>query len=67
MIYDMIVHPSYQYHGIRTKILNALVLKCREANIRDIQLFCAIGKHSFYEKNGFETRPINGPGMQYKQ
>ena len=67
MIYDMIVHPSYQGQGIGTKILTALVVKCLEAHIRDIQLFSAIGKYAFYEKNGFESRPLDAPGMQYKQ
>jgi len=65
MIYDMIVHPSYQHHGIGTQILHSLLLNCIEANIRDIQLFCATGKRSFYEKNGFLARPNDGPGMQY--
>jgi GNAT superfamily N-acetyltransferase len=66
MIYDMIVHPSYQGHGIGTQILGSLVMKCCEAKIRDIQLFCAIGRRSFYEKNGFVARSIDGPGMQYQ-
>ena len=67
MIYDMIVQPSYQGHGIGTQILSLLVTRCNETNIRDIQLFCAVDKRQFYEKNGFEARPINGPGMQYKR
>ena len=66
MIYDMIVLPSHQGHGIGTWILNALVLKCQQAHIRDIQLFCASGRRSFYEKSGFETRPMDAPGMQYR-
>lgn len=64
MIYDMIVHPSYQHKGIGTQILQELITKCNEAHIRDIQLFCAIGKREFYERIGFEARPIDGPGMQ---
>ncbi len=67
MIFDMIVHPSYQRRGIGTQILRSLVTKCREAKIRDIQLFCALGKRSFYERNGFVARPMDGPGMQYRQ
>lgn len=67
MIYDMIVLPAYQNRGIGKHILNALVVKCREASIRDIQLFCAANKRRFYEKNGFEARPPNAPGMQYRQ
>jgi len=66
MIYDMIVHPLFQGQGIGAQILNGLVKICREARIRDIQLFSAIGKRVFYEKNGFEARPVEGPGMQFK-
>ncbi len=64
MIYDMIVDPHYQGQGIGTRILQMLIAWCREANIRDVQLFCANGKRGFYEKNGFLTRPETSPGMQ---
>ncbi len=64
MIYDMIVHPAYQKQGIGTNILNLLVTWCREAHIRDVQLFCARGKRPFYEKNGFTARSDDAPGMQ---
>jgi GNAT superfamily N-acetyltransferase len=67
MIFDMIVHPSYQRRGIGTHILRSLVMKCRAAKIRDIQLFCAVGKRAFYERNGFVARPMDGPGMQYQK
>ncbi len=66
MIYDMIVHPAYQTHGIGTNILSMLVAWCREMRIRDVQLFCARGKRSFYEKNGFVARSEDAPGMQLK-
>lgn len=65
MIYEMIVLPEYQGQEIGAKILQLLVQKCLEANIRDIQLFCARGKRGFYEKYGFIARPDNAPGMQY--
>jgi hypothetical protein len=38
-----------------------------DANIRDIQLFCARGQRAFYEKRGFVARPDDAPGMQYKR
>ncbi len=65
-IVDMIIHPQYQNKGIGSALLNRLVKKCKENNIRDIQLFAAEDKYWFYEKHGFERRPQNAPGMQYK-
>ena len=65
MIYDLIVLPEYQGQGIGGKILERLIEKCRETGVRDIQLFCARGKRSFYEKRDFVVRPDDAPGMQY--
>lgn len=67
MIFDMIVLPEYQGRGIGTLILTRLVDRCLEQGIRDIQLFCARGKRRFYERNGFEARAEDAPGMQYKK
>ncbi len=66
LIVDMIVHPQYQGKGIGSLLLEKLVKKCKEENIRDIQLFAAADRYGFYEKHGFEQRPHNAPGMQYK-
>lgn len=66
MIYELIVAPEYQNQGIGGQILECLVLRCRQAGIRDIQLFCARGKRSFYERHGFIARPEDAPGMQYQ-
>lgn len=65
MIYELIVLPDYQWRGIAGEILGRLIKRCQDAGIRDIQLFCAKGKRSFYEKRGFVVRPIDAPGMQY--
>ena len=67
MIYDLIVDPGYQRQGLGSQILDRLVGKCLEVNIRDIQLFCARGKQAFYEKRGFVVRPVDAPGMQYRR
>jgi GNAT superfamily N-acetyltransferase len=64
MIFDMIVQPDYQGKGIGTMIIKTLVKKCKDHGIRDIQLFCAVGKKGFYEKHGFEVRAADAPGMQ---
>jgi GNAT superfamily N-acetyltransferase len=67
LIYDLIVAPDYQRQGIGGEILEQLVKRCQEVHIRDIQLFCAQGKRDFYERHGFEARPDNAPGMQYRR
>lgn len=64
MIFDMIVQPEHHGRGIGRLILTRLIDRCRAAGIRDIQLFSAKGKRGFYEKNGFEARPDDAPGMQ---
>ena len=66
MIYDLIVAPDCQRHGIGGEILDRLVKHCQDAHIRDIQLFCAKGKRDFYERHGFVARPDDAPGMQYR-
>ena len=67
MIYDMIVLPAYQGQGIGGEILERLVTKAQQTGIRDIQLFCARGKRTFYEHRGFVARPDEAPGMQYRR
>ena len=64
-IVDLIVHPSYQNHGIGKYILKELINKCKSKSIRDIQLFAASDKYEFYQKLGFIKRDENAPGMQY--
>jgi ribosomal protein S18 acetylase RimI-like enzyme len=66
LIVDLIIHPDYQNQGIGSELLDRLVSKCIESQIKDIQLFSAKDKSGFYEKSGFEKRPINAPGMQRK-
>ena len=64
LIVDLIIHPKYQGKGLGSKLLNRLVSKCKDNKIRDIQLFAAKDKFSFYEKFGFNKRPHNAPGME---
>ena len=67
MIYDLIIDPPYQGRGIGAEILHRLIVKCRSAGIRDVQLFSARGKAGFYRKYGFEERPADAPGMRLKK
>ncbi len=64
-IYDVIVKKSHHKKGIGSMIVNMLVEKCKEVNMRSIHLFTAEGVKEFYEKLGFEVRPESAPGMRY--
>ena len=64
LIVDMIINKDFQEKGIGKTILLKLINKCKEEDIRDIQLFAAKNKYGFYEKLNFEKRPIDAPGMQ---
>lgn len=61
---DLIVLPEFQGRGIGSEIMKMLISKCKESGIRWIQLTSAQGKHSFYERFGFQSRPLDAPGMQ---
>ena len=65
MVYDLITDPGYQGRGVGSEVLRRLMEKCQQARIREIQLFCAKGKRSFYEKRDFVARPEDAPGMKY--
>ena len=67
LIVDVMVHPDYQNKGIGREIMNRLIAKCKEYKIRDVQLFAAKNKFTFYEHLGFFIRPANAPGMQLKR
>jgi len=67
LIVDMIVHPQWKGQGIGKTILKKLIEKCCKHKIRDIQLFCASGKQTFYRRFGFHERPLDAPGMQWKK
>lgn len=65
LVCEVIVDPEYQGLAIGKKIMEMINKKCLEANIADIQLFCAKGKVEFYKKLGYEKRRDDAPGMQY--
>ncbi|MDA3954170.1 MAG: GNAT family N-acetyltransferase [Bacteroidales bacterium] len=67
LILDCIIQPDKQGEGIGKKITEKLVSKCKKHKIRDIQLFSAKGKAGFYEKQGFEKRKDDSPGMGLKK
>lgn len=66
-IQDLIVHPDYQNKGIGRNIMRMLKGYI-ENNAKPgafIGLMAAKGLKTFYKKFGFQTRPIEGPGMFY--
>jgi GrpB-like predicted nucleotidyltransferase (UPF0157 family) len=63
LLVDVIVAPELQGQGIGQGIMERLLNRCREAGVRDVQLFCAKGKVGFYRKLGFRDRPGDAPGM----
>jgi len=66
LIVDVIVLPGYQGKGIGTEIMRQLTEYCRSKRIRDVQLFCAKGKSTFYERLGFRPRSADAPGMDFR-
>ena len=64
LIVDVIVDEEWQGRGVGTGIMTRLVAACERAGVRDVQLFCAVGKRPFYERLGFTARPVDAPGMQ---
>jgi GNAT superfamily N-acetyltransferase len=66
LIVDVIVLPDYQGRGIGTAIMRRLTEFCEARRIRDVQLFCAKGKSTFYSRLGFRPRPPDAPGMDHR-
>lgn len=66
LIVDVIIRPEYQKRGIGTLIMRRLLERCRDARLRDVQLFCARGKAPFYHRLGFVSRAEDAPGMDFK-
>lgn len=73
-IQDLIVVPNIQAHGIGSMLIERLIAYATSLGIPDttmmLDLMCAKGRESFYQKHGFIARPTEdlGPGMiQYLQ
>lgn len=63
VIFDLIVAPAEQGHGIGSKILSKLLDRCNATGIRDVLLFAATDTAPFYRRFGFIERPSRAPGM----
>lgn len=66
LIVDVMVQPDFRGQRIGSEIMRRLIARCRKKRIRDIQLFAASGKGSFYTNLGFTPRPPDAPGMEMR-
>jgi GNAT superfamily N-acetyltransferase len=64
---EMIVDERFRGRGIGAELLRMLVERTVERGITDVQLFAAVGRRPFYERNAFVARPDDAPGMQLVQ
>ncbi len=68
-IADVIVHPSYQGHGLGRAMMERTLAHIRSTALPGERLMIVLvtspGKEAFYERFGFERRPNeeNGAGM----
>ncbi len=68
-IQDLIVIPNIQAHGIGSMIIERLIAYAASLGFPGttmmLDLMCAKGRESFYQKHGFIARPTDqlGPGM----
>lgn len=68
-IQDLIVIPQYQKQGVGHMIMESLIDYIKKIKIPGtdmmLDLMCAKGRESFYERYGFIARPTQqlGPGM----
>jgi N-acetylglutamate synthase-like GNAT family acetyltransferase len=66
-IYDVMVTPKWQHHGIGSQIIRILVNKCERQDIRRIHLFAAKDAEHLFKKLGFVARPVDSRGMVYEK
>ncbi|OHD57262.1 MAG: hypothetical protein A2Y33_14940 [Spirochaetes bacterium GWF1_51_8] len=65
LITEMFVLPEWQGKGVGRTVMRHLLKRCKEADIRKVQLFSAPGKAEFYHKLGFTGRESHSPGMDW--
>ena len=66
MIHDIVVDPLYRNQGLGQAMVLQLVDELKSKNIRCIQLMAAKKQVGFYQSLGFEPRPEDAPGMQWR-
>jgi len=61
---EVVVRPERRGEGIGATLVRMLARECTERGVRDVQLFAAVGRRTFYERLGFAVRPSDAPGMR---
>lgn len=68
-IQDLIVVPQGQAKGVGSQLMERLIAQVKKLGVPGttmmLDLMCAKGRETFYEKHGFQARPTEtlGPGM----
>lgn len=60
---EMLVTDRARGNGVGARILQTLINAAKARGVSDIQLFAAQDRTGFYERNGFNRRPPDAPGM----
>lgn len=60
-IQDLVVYPEFRKQGIGTRMVSALVSRCREAGITWIALIAEPGTEQFYHPLGFHPMEQHVP------
>ena len=66
MVHDVVVDSGFRGTGLGAKLIRALLDELQASGVRCIQLMSAENQSAFYEKLGFEARPANKPGMEFR-
>jgi predicted N-acetyltransferase YhbS len=55
---NVVVHPDYQRQGIGTGLVRLLLGELERLEVRHVTLVTGTGGEAFYERFGFEVRPV---------
>lgn len=65
-IYDVIVLPEYKNKGVGSELVANITKQCKYAGVFSVHLFAVAGTEGFYNRMGYQARPLNMPGMRFE-